>query len=100
MLTEHVRELIRGLVGEEADLSEITGELDGIDTVSDGAEARIAELESQLADAEDRYTQTAARNYELMLAATGPAEPTPDDGEQGDGEPDDTAIIDSLFKED
>lgn len=98
MLTEHVRELIRGLAGEDADLSEIDGELDGIDTASDGAEARIAELESQLADAEDRYTRTAARNYELMLAATGPAEPesdeTPDDEADGD------AIIDSLFKED
>lgn len=99
MLTEHVRELIRGLAGEDADLSEIDGELDGIDTVSDGAEARIAELESQLADAEDRYTQTAARNYELMLAATGPAE-QPSDETPDDGEPDDEAIIDSLFKED
>lgn len=100
MLTEHVRELIRGLAGDDADLTEITGELDGIDTVSDGAEARIAELESQLADAEDRYTQTAARNYELMLAATGPADVPADDGETMDDEPDDTAIIDSLFKED
>lgn len=98
MITEAVRNLIGALAGEEADLTEITAELDGIDTVSDGAQARIAELETQLADAEDRYTQTAAKNYELMLAATG--EPASEGGEGApEGETDEDAI-NSLFKED
>lgn len=98
MITETVRNLIGALAGEEADLTEITAELDGIDTVSDGANARIAELESQLADAEDRYTQTAAKNYELMLAATG--EPAPEGGEVTPEDASDEDRINSLFKED
>lgn len=98
MITETIRNLIGALAGEDADLTEITAELDGIDTVSDGAQARIAELESQLADAEDRYTQTAAKNYELMLAATG--EPAPEGGEDAPEAESDEDAINSLFRED
>lgn len=98
MITETIRNLIGALAGEDADLTEITAELDGIDTVSDGAQARIAELESALADAEDRYTQTAAKNYELMLSATG--EPTPEGGEDAPEADSDEEMINSLFKED
>ena len=98
MVTENLRNLIGALAGEDADLAEITAELDGIDTVSDGAQARIAELEGALAAAEDRYTQTAAKNYELMLAATG----TPKEPEGDDTDPEQVAddAIESLFKED
>lgn len=98
MITEALRNLIGAIAGEDADLTEITAELDGIDTVSDGAQARIAELETQLADAEDRYTQTAAKNYELMLSATG--EPTPEDGEGTSADDSDEEMINALFKED
>lgn len=98
MITETIRNLIGTLAGEDADLTEITAELDGIDTVSDGAQARIAELETQLADAEDRYTQTAAKNYELMLAATG--EPKPEGGEGAPEAESDEDAINSLFRED
>lgn len=98
MITETLRNLIGALAGEDADLTEITAEMDGIDTVSDGAQARISELESALADAEDRYTQTAAKNYELMLAATG--EPAPEGGADASEDVSDDDIINSLFKED
>lgn len=98
MITETLRNLIGALASEDADLTEITAEMDGIDTVSDGAQARIAELESALADAEDRYTQTAAKNYELMLSATGePSVPGGEDTPEGESDDD---IINSLFKED
>lgn len=97
MITETLRNLIGALAGDDTDLSEITAEMDGIDTVSDGAQARIAELESALADAEDRYTQTAAKNYELMLSATG--EPAAEGVDTPEGESDDD-MINSLFKED
>lgn len=97
MGTEAVRELIAAAVADDYDLSDINAELDGIDTVCEGAQARIAELEASLADANERYRQTAAKNYELMLAATGEAAETPEDGE-----PEQTAedMIDALFKED
>lgn len=98
MGTEAVRELIAAAVADDFDLSDINAELDGIDTVSEGAQARIAELESSLADAEERYKKTAAKNYELMLAATGEPKEEP----EGEGEPEQTAddMIDALFKED
>lgn len=97
MITEALRNLIGAIAGEDADLTEITAEMDGIDTVSDGAQARIAELETQLADAEDRYTQTAAKNYELMLSATGEA--TPEGGEDTPEADSDDDVINSLFEE-
>lgn len=97
MGTEAVRELIAAAVADDFDLSDINAELDSIDTVSEGAQARIAELEAALTDANERYKQTAAKNYELMLAATGEARQTPEEGE-----PEQTAedMIDALFKED
>lgn len=45
--------------------------LGDIAIASEGANARIAELEAALTDAEDRYTKTAARNWELMQSVTG-----------------------------
>lgn len=38
--------------------------------VSEGANARISELETALAAAEEKATNLAARNYELIIAAT------------------------------
>ncbi len=38
--------------------------------ISEGANARINELETALAAAEDKATNLAARNYELIIAAT------------------------------
>ena len=38
--------------------------------ISEGANARISELETALAAAEEKATDLAARNYELIIAAT------------------------------
>lgn len=38
--------------------------------ISEGANARISELETALAAAEEKATNLAARNYELIIAAT------------------------------
>lgn len=100
MVTENLRTLISALVGEDADLSEITGELDGIDSVSEGAQARIAELEAQVAELTDKYTQTAARNYELMLSSTGEPAEGEGEGEDADAHAEEEQVIDSLFEED
>lgn len=96
MICDNVREIIGGLVGEDADVTALNAALDEIDGVSEGANARIAELESALAEARDKYTQTAARNYELIQAATGEQDAGDDSGE--DAEPEsDADIINSLF---
>lgn len=45
----------------------------GVADLSAGMQARLSELEEKLTEAERKYQETAARNYELMVAATAPA---------------------------
>lgn len=68
----------------------------GVADLSAGFEARLAELEEQLNEATKRYQETAARNYELMIAATG----EPKEEEPAEEEPDPKEAITDLFKED
>lgn len=53
----------------------------GVADLSAGMQARLSELEEKLTEAERKYQEVAARNYELMVAATAPA---PDEGEEGE----------------
>ena len=81
-------EIIELLQGEEPDIPGIIDGLGGLRTASEGANARIAELEQAVADMEAKYQQTAAQNWELMRAMA--AEPEPeqeaeeDEGEEGE----------------
>lgn len=68
-------------------------------TVEEGANARIKELESSLAEANSKYEATAARNYELMLGATDKVDDS-DATEDETDDFDDETIIDSMIKED
>nr|DAU97468.1 MAG TPA: protein of unknown function (DUF5572) [Caudoviricetes sp.] len=81
-------EIIELLQGEEPDIPGIVDGLGGLRTASEGANARIAELEQAVADLEAKYQQTAAKNWELTQAMT--AEPEPeaveDEGED-EGDP-------------
>ena len=45
----------------------------GVADLSAGMQARLSELEEKLTEAERKYQEVAARNYELMVAATAPA---------------------------
>ena len=78
-------EIIELLQGEEPDIAGIIDGLGGLRTASEGANARIAELEQAVADMEAKYQQTAAKNWELMQAMTAEPEPDPEPGE-GEGE--------------
>lgn len=78
-------EIIELLQGEEPDIAGIIDGLGGLRTASEGANARIAELEQAAADMEAKYQQTAAKNWELMQAMTAEPGPDPDEGE-GEGE--------------
>lgn len=81
-------EIIELLQGEEPDIPGIIDGLGGLRTASEGANARIAELEQAVADMEAKYQQTAAKNWELMQAMTAEPEPEPeaeeDEGDEGD----------------
>ena len=81
-------EIIELLQGEEPDIAGIIDGLGGLRTASEGANARIAELEQAVANLEAKYQQTAAKNWELMQAMTAEPEPEPeaeeDEGDEGD----------------
>lgn len=81
-------EIIELLQGEEPDIAGIIDGLGGLRTASEGANARIAELEQAVADMEAKYQQTAAKNWELMQAMTADPEPEPEaeEDEIEDGE--------------
>ena len=84
-------------VDEIEDLSEWrAGVSQGVADLTAGMQARLSELEEKLTEAERRYQETAARNYELMIAATAPA---PDGGEEGEESQEEIAekSIDDLF---
>lgn len=49
------------------------GVAQGVSDLSAGMQSRLTELEEKLTEAERKYQETAARNYELMVAATAPA---------------------------
>ena len=92
-----IDEIIELLQGEEPDIAGIIDGLGGLRTASEGANARIAELEQAVADMEAKYQQTAAKNWELMQAMTADPEPEPEPGE-GEGEDEGDPFAD-LFKE-
>lgn len=71
---------------------------EGVDGLSAGFQARLAELEDKLTEATNKYNETAARNYELLLAAT-EAPAVDEDGEDKE-EPTGEDAINDLFKED
>lgn len=82
---------------EIEDLSEWrAGVTQGVADLSAGMQARLSELEEKLTEAERRYQETAARNYELMVAATAPAH---DEGGEGEKSQEEIAekSIDDLF---
>lgn len=90
-------EIIDMLQGEEPDIAGIIDGLGGLRTASEGANARIAELEQAVADMEAKYQQTAAKNWELMQAMTAEPEPEPEpEPDEGEGEGDPFA---DLFEE-
>lgn len=82
---------------EIEDLSEWRkGVSQGVADLSAGMQARLSELEEKLTEAERKYQEVAARNYELMVAATAPAS---DEGEEGEESQEEIAekSIDDLF---
>ena len=68
----------------------------GVADLSAGMQARLSELEEKLTEAESKYRETAARNYELMVAATAPAG---DEGSEPEESQEEIAekSIDGLF---
>lgn len=84
-------------IDEIEDLSEWrNGVSQGVADLSAGMQARLSELEEKLTEAERKYQEVAARNYELMVAATAPADSDDEEGEESQEEIADKSIAD-LF---
>lgn len=78
-------ELLAMLDADELDVDGLRDGLGELSKVSEGANARIAELEAANAELSQKYTETAAKLWEMTQAATAPA----DEGEGEDDDPDD-----------
>lgn len=82
---------------EIEDLSEWrNGVSQGVADLTAGMQARLSELEEKLTEAERKYQEVAARNYELMIAATAPADGEGEESEESQEEIAEKSI-DALF---
>lgn len=93
--------LLTMLDADELDLNGVRDGLVELSRVSEGANARIDELEAANAELSQKYTETAAKLWEMTQAATAPAkEPDGDEGDEGDEEPEsDEELFGDLFEE-
>jgi hypothetical protein len=90
------------LDADELDLDGLRDGLGELSRVSEGANARIAELEGENAELSQKYTETAAKLWEMTQAATAPnKEPEGDEGDEGeDDEPEsDEELFGDLFED-
>lgn len=94
--------LLEMLDADELDADGLRRGLGELSKVSEGANARISELEAENAEVSKKYTETAAKLWEMTQAATAPAkEPEGDEGDDaGDGEPEgDEELFGDLFED-
>lgn len=91
--------LLAMLDADELDLDGLRDGLGELSRVSEGANARIAELEAENSELSGKYTETAAKLWEMTQAATA-NEPDGDEGDEGDEEPEsDEELFGDLFEE-
>lgn len=94
--------LLAMLDADELDLDGVRDGLGELSRVSEGANARIAELEHENSELSQKYTETAAKLWEMTQAATAPADEGDegDEADEGDEEPEsDEELFGDLFEE-
>lgn len=91
--------LLAMLDADELDVDGLREGLGELSKVSEGANARIAELEHENSEMSQKYTETAAKLWEMTQAATAPADEG-DESDEGDEEPEsDEELFGDLFDE-
>lgn len=91
--------LLAMLDADELDMDGLRDGLGELSRVSEGANAQIAELEAANAELSQKYTETAAKLWEMTQAATAPADEG-DEGDEGDEEPEsDEELFGDLFED-
>lgn len=93
--------LLAMLDADELDLDGLRNGLGELSRVSEGANARIAELEAANGELERKYTETAAKLWEMTQAATASAGEGDDEGDEPeDDEPEsDEELFGDLFED-
>lgn len=93
--------LLEMLDADELDMDGLRQGLGELSKVSEGANARIAELEAANAELSQKYTETAAKLWEMAQAATASTkEPDGDEGDDGDDGPEsDEELFGDLFED-
>lgn len=90
--------LLAMLDADEPNLDGLREGLCELSRVSEGANARIAELEDENSELSQKYTETAAKLWEMTQAATAPDEEP--EGDEGDEEPEsDEELFGDLFED-
>lgn len=93
--------LLAMLDADELDVDGLRQGLGELSKAGEGANARIAELEAANSELSQKYTETAAKLWEMTQAATAPADdPEGDEGDEGDEEPEsDEELFGDLFED-
>lgn len=92
--------LLAMLDADELDMDGLRQGLGELSRVSEGANARIAELERENSELSQKYTETAAKLWEMAQAATAPADEGDEGDEAEDDEPEsDEELFGGLFEE-
>lgn len=79
--------LLAMLDADELDRDAMRSGMLELSDLSEGANARIAELEAENNELNSKYTDIAAKLWEMAQAQTAPADDKPEDDEPEDDEP-------------
>ena len=79
--------LLAMLDADELDREAMRSGMLELSDLSEGANARIAELEAENNELNSKYTDIAAKLWEMTQAQTAPADPEPEEDEPEDDEP-------------
>lgn len=91
--------LLAMLDADELDMDGLRQGLGELSRVSEGANARIAELEGENAELSQKYTETAAKLWEMTQAATAPADDPEGDDTEDDEPESDEELFGDLFED-
>lgn len=91
--------LLAMLDADELDLDGLRDGLGELSRVSEGANARIAELEAENSELSKKYTETAAKLWEMTQAATAPADDPEGDDTEDDEPESDEELFGDLFED-
>lgn len=91
--------LLAMLDADELDVDGLRNGLGELSKVSEGANARIAELEAANAELSQKYTETAAKLWEMTQAATAPSDDPEGDDTEDDEPESDEELFGDLFED-